>query len=218
MTKQDPLGPYRVKRDFSRTPEPKGGQPRDPRKKPRFVIHKHQARNLHYDLRLEVEGVLKSWAVPKGPSTDPQVKRLAVQTEDHPLEYIDFEGKIPQGEYGAGATIVWDTGTYRNLTEKAGEPIAMPAAITAGHVTIWLEGEKIRGGFALNRFRTGKQDQWLLVKMKDEEADPDEDPVATLPRSVLSGKTIEEASDGVPPRQPAQEKRKNRKTPKPPNS
>jgi DNA ligase D-like protein (predicted 3'-phosphoesterase) len=198
MTKADSLNPYHSKRDFSRTPEPEGGMSKARHKVPGFVIHKHKARNLHYDLRLEVDGALKSWAVPKGPSTDPGVKRLAVQTEDHPLEYIDFEGVIPEREYGAGATIVWDAGTYGNLTERDGEPIAMRAAITAGHVSVWLEGKKLRGGFALNRFRTGEKDQWLLVKMKDEEADPAYDPVATAPESVISGRTLEEVAKGVP--------------------
>lgn len=200
MTKVDSLKPYHSKRDFSRTPEPEGSKPTARRKNPSFVIHKHKARNLHYDLRLEVDGVLKSWAVPKGPSIDPRVKRLAVRTEDHPMEYMDFEGVIPEREYGAGATIVWDTGTFRNLTERDGGSVAMQAAITAGHVSIWLEGKKLRGGFALNRFRTGKKDQWLLVKMNDEGADPGHDPVATLPESVLSGRTLEEVAKGVPPK------------------
>ncbi|MBI4962823.1 MAG: DNA ligase [Desulfomonile tiedjei] len=195
MTKEDPLRPYRSKRDFSHTPEPKGGKPRPARKHPRFVIHKHQARNLHYDLRLEVDGVLKSWAVPKGPSTDPRVKRLAVVTEDHALEYIDFEGAIPEGDYGAGATIVWDAGTYKNMSEKDGLVVAMEDAIDRGHVSVWLDGNKLKGGFALKRFGTGKQDQWLLIKMKDEHADPDNDPVASRPESVLSGKTVEELTE-----------------------
>jgi DNA ligase D-like protein (predicted 3'-phosphoesterase) len=145
---------------------------------------------------LEVDGVLKSWAVPKGPSTDPGIKRLAVSTEDHSIKYIDFEGAIPEGEYGAGATIVWDTGTYRNLTENLGEPVAMQAAITQGHVSVWLEGKKLKGGFGLNRFRASEQDLWLLVKMKDEEANPDEDPVASQPESVLSGRTVEDVAKG----------------------
>jgi DNA ligase D-like protein (predicted 3'-phosphoesterase) len=197
MTQEDPLKPYRSRRDLSRTPEPEGAKPRPRSEKARFVVHKHQARTLHYDLRLEVGGVLKSWAVPKGPSTDPRIKRLAVPTEDHPLEYIDFEGAIPEGEYGAGATIAWDTGTYRNITEKDGKPVNMDTAIAIGHISVWLEGEKLRGGFALKRFSTGKRDQWLLVKMKDEQADPDNDPVTSQPQSVFTGRTIEEVSKEI---------------------
>ncbi len=108
-----------------------------------FVVQKHAARTLHYDFRLEVEGVLKSWAVPKGPSLNPQDKRLAVPTEDHPLEYADFEGTIPAGEYGAGTVMVWDFGTYRNITEKKGESIPMAEAVAHGHVKVWLEGKKL---------------------------------------------------------------------------
>ena len=111
---------------------------------PIFVIQKHAASHLHYDFRLEVDGVLKSWAIPKGPSTDPKDKRLAVPTEDHPLEYADFEGVIPAGEYGGGTVLVWDTGPYRNLTEKKGEAIPMGQAVAHGHVKVWLEGRNSR--------------------------------------------------------------------------
>jgi DNA ligase D-like protein (predicted 3'-phosphoesterase) len=185
------LKEYQEKRDFRRTPEPTGKQPRSSRE-PIFVVQKHAASHLHYDFRLEVEGVLKSWAIPKGPSTDPKDKRLAVPTEDHPLEYADFEGIIPAGEYGAGTVLVWDTGPYRNLTEKKGEAIPMPQAVAHGHVKVWLEGRKLQGGYALNRFKTGKDEAWLLVKVDDEAADPRRNPVATEPQSVLTGRTIEE--------------------------
>ncbi|MGA9755275.1 MAG: DNA polymerase ligase N-terminal domain-containing protein [Desulfobaccales bacterium] len=185
------LKDYLAKRDFSRTPEPAARKSRT-FPEPIFVIQKHAATHLHYDFRLEVDGVLKSWAVPKGPSTDPKDKRLAVPTEDHPLEYADFEGVIPAGEYGGGTVLVWDTGPYRNLTEKKGVAIPMGQAVAHGHIKVWLEGRKLKGGYALTRFRTGKDESWLLVKADDEAADPRGNPVATEPRSVLTGRTIEE--------------------------
>jgi DNA ligase D-like protein (predicted 3'-phosphoesterase) len=166
------------------------------------VIQKHDATTLHYDVRLEAGGVLKSWAVPKGPSTDPREKRLAVRTEDHPLEYADFEGMIPDGLYGAGPVIVWDTGTYRNLTERDGKPVPSERAVEDGHVVVWLEGHKLRGGYALTRTPIGRdrREKWLLVKMKDEEADARRNPISTQPESVLSGDRIE---DLIPPRHEA---------------
>jgi len=187
----DSLKKYQEKRDFRRTPEP-AGQAAGASPEPIFVIQKHAASHLHYDFRLEVDGVLKSWAIPKGPSTDPKDKRLAVPTEDHPLEYADFEGVIPEGEYGGGTVMVWDTGTYRNLTEKKGVPVSMAQGVTHGHVKFWLEGRKLKGGYALTRFRTGKDESWLLVKADDPEADAGRNPVAAEPRSALSGRTIEE--------------------------
>ena len=125
------------------------------RKQPIFVIQKHDATTLHYDFRLEVDGVLKSWAVPKGPSTDPRDKRLAMPVENHSLSYGDFEGVIRRG-YGAGAVIVWDTGTYRNLSDTP-----MGEALAAGHATFWLEGRKLSGGWTLQRIANGKR--WLLI-------------------------------------------------------
>ena len=190
MTKAN-LKDYLEKRDFSRTPEPEGKGPRSSRD-PIFVIQKHAASHLHYDFRLEVDGVLKSWAIPKGPSTDPKDKRLAVPTEDHPMEYADFEGVIPEGEYGGGTVLVWDTGPYRNVTEKKGESIPMDQAVAHGHVKVWLEGKKLKGGYALTRFRTGKDESWLLVKADDEAADATRNPVVTEPQSALSGRTLEE--------------------------
>lgn len=153
-----------------------------------FVVHKHAARTQHYDFRLEVGGVLTSWAVPKGPSVDPSVKRLAIRVDDHPLAYGNFEGVIPESQYGAGAVIVWDTGTYRNL----GEDVSIEQALAAGHAAIWLEGEKLRGGWTLQRVATGEEERWLLIKRKDEEADARRNPVSTQPESVLSGRTIED--------------------------
>jgi DNA ligase D-like protein (predicted 3'-phosphoesterase) len=190
---RDSLKDYQEKRDFKRTPEPEGG-PGPGSQVPIFVIQKHAARRLHYDFRLEVDGVLKSWAIPKGPSTDPQDKRLAVPTEDHPLAYAGFEGVIPEGEYGGGTVLVWDTGTYRNLTEKKGAAIPMGQGLAHGHVKVWLEGNKLKGGYALTRFKTGKDESWLLVKADDGEADPRRNPVADEPGSVLTGRTIEEIS------------------------
>lgn len=187
------LKDYREKRDFGVTPEPAGDKGPASRE-PIFVIQKHAASHLHYDFRLEVDGVLKSWAIPKGPSTDPKDKRLAVPTEDHPLSYADFEGVIPAGEYGGGTVLVWDTGVYRNLTEKKGEAIPMGQAVAHGHVKVWLKGAKLRGGYALSRFKTGQDESWLLVKVDDETADARRNPVATEPQSVLTGRTIEEIS------------------------
>ncbi len=191
VVKKDTLKTYHDKRDFKRTSEPRGRK-KSASKKPIFVIQKHDARRLHYDFRLEADGVLKSWAVPKGPSTDPSEKRLAVPTEDHPMEYAIFEGTIPEGEYGAGTVIVWDAGTYRNLTEKGGKAVPITEAIDKGHIIVWLDGKKLRGGYALTRFRTGKGDSWLLVKMRDRERDAGKDLLGSRPESVLSGKTIEE--------------------------
>jgi DNA ligase D-like protein (predicted 3'-phosphoesterase) len=191
------LDQYHKKRDFKRTPEPSGGgRRRGKSKEPMFVIQKHRARSLHYDFRLEVDGVLASWAVPKGPSTDPRDKHLAVHVEDHPLEYGSFEGTIPKGEYGAGSVIVWDTGTYRNITEKDGKEVPVKEAIENGHLTIWLEGKKLEGGYALTR--TGRdrgRERWILVKKNDEFADRRRNPVSTQPESVLSGKTVEEMAE-----------------------
>lgn len=189
----DDLEAYREKRDFTRSPEPEGAAD-VVNEQPIFVIQKHDARSLHYDFRLEVNGVLKSWAVPKGPSADPSVKRLAVATEDHPLEYALFEGIIPDGEYGAGAVIVWDKGHYVNVTEKKGHRVNIEDALDHGHVTVWLEGVRLKGAYSLNRFRTGKQAQWLLIKVKDEHADS-RDLLNEIRDSVLTGRTLEELSD-----------------------
>lgn len=157
---------------------------------PRFVIQQHAARTMHYDFRLEVGGVLKSWAVPKGPSTDPREKRLAVQVEDHSLSYRHYEGVISEGSYGAGAVIVWDSGTYENRTERNGRTISMRRALRDGHVVVWLEGEKVRGAYTLHRLRDGGN--WLLIKRRDEGADARRNPVRTQPESVLSGRTVEQ--------------------------
>lgn len=186
LMKEDRLKTYQEKRDFGVSPEPKGGAARPGENI--FVVQKHRARSLHYDLRLEVDGVLRSWAVPRGPSLDPREKRLAVETEDHPIEYASFEGTIPEGQYGAGSVIVWDTGTYKNMTEKDGGAVPMSEALGKGHAAFWLEGKKLKGGFALTRTQRG----WILVKMRDNLADSSRDILKEETRSVKSGRTVEE--------------------------
>jgi DNA ligase D-like protein (predicted 3'-phosphoesterase) len=156
---------------------------------PRFVIQQHHATSMHWDFRLEVDGTFKSWAVPKGPSTHPRDKRLAMAVDDHSIEWGDFEGTIGEGEYGGGPVIVWDRGTYENLRDES-----MEEALAAGHASFWLEGEKLRGGWSLRR-TDGRR--WLLVKRRDEHADSG-DPVSTRPESVVSGRTIEGVRKGVP--------------------
>lgn len=193
MSAARPLEEYLAKRDFSMTSEPSGDESWKPQEGPPFVIQKHDASNLHYDFRLQVGDVLKSWAVPKGFSTDPSEKRLAIPTEDHPLAYADFEGLIPEDEYGGGAVLVWDAGPYRNLkTDDSGEPVPLADQIEDGHLTVWLEGEKVRGGYALTRTFRGDDERWLLVKMDDEGADARRNPVSTEPDSVLTGRSVEE--------------------------
>jgi DNA ligase D-like protein (predicted 3'-phosphoesterase) len=145
-----------------------------------FVVQEHRATAHHYDLRLEVDGVMRSWAVPKGPSLDPAAKRLAVEVEDHGLGHNDFEGRL-----GDGGVIVWDRGTY-----EQGGRVAWPEAIERGHAVFVLHGEKLRGGFALQRTRPGAKPQWLLIKRRDDEAQPGSDIVAERPESVVSGRTL----------------------------
>lgn len=193
---EDRLRRYKEKRDFGHTAEPSGGSRRSRGR--RFVIQKHDATSLHYDFRLEVDGVLRSWAVPKGLSTDPRDKRLAMPTEDHPMDYIDFEGVIPKGQYGGGPVIVWDTGTFENTTTRKGESIDIADALDAGHATVWLVGQKLTGGYAITRVAKGKGERWLVVKMRDEAADARRNPVSTQPESVLSGVTIEDLAHGEP--------------------
>jgi DNA ligase D-like protein (predicted 3'-phosphoesterase) len=186
------LSEYRSKRRPRRTLEPSGRHRGTRRREPRFVVQKHSASSLHYDFRLEVGGVLKSWAVPKGPSTDPREKRLAMAVEDHPLDYAEFEGVIPEGQYGAGAVIVWDTGPYRNLTEREGKRVPLARALDEGHAVVDLQGEKLRGGYVLRRLDDGRRERWLLIKKRDAAADARRNPVSTEPKSVLSGLTVEQ--------------------------
>jgi DNA ligase D-like protein (predicted 3'-phosphoesterase) len=145
-----------------------------------FVVQEHQATAHHYDLRLQVDGVMRSWAVPKGPSLDPAAKRLAVQVEDHGLDHNDFEGTL-----GDGGVIVWDRGTY-----EQGGRVAWPEALERGHAVFVLHGEKLRGGFALQRTRPGAKPQWLLIKRRDDEARPGSDIVSERPESVIGGRTL----------------------------
>lgn len=187
------LTEYAYKRKFEKTPEPEPGLHR--RKSGLvFVVHKHAARALHYDLRLELEGVLKSWAVPKGPSLDPSVKRLAVMVEDHPLEYKDFEGLIPEGNYGAGSVIIWDRGFYHHPSARddAESEKLLLDGLRKGNMKLVLEGEKLHGEFAL--VKTGKDGKsWLLLKKKDRNAAKGD--ILKENRSVVSHKTLEEMLD-----------------------
>lgn len=188
----DKLKNFRDKRDFDRAAEPSGSRGRH-RGGRRFVIQKHDASSLHYDYRLEIDGVLVSWAVPRGLSTDPAEKRLAIQTEDHPLDYIDFEGVIPEGDYGAGPILLWDTGPYRNPRAARGRSsVGMEKALEGGLVEVWLEGEKLRGGYALKRTDDGEKPRWLVIKMRDDEADARRNPVSTELESVKMGREPDE--------------------------
>jgi bifunctional non-homologous end joining protein LigD len=197
---RDPLAPYRGKRDFGRTPEPSGTAAPEPSgaagvpaagEARRFVVQRHRASRLHYDFRLEIDGVLVSWAVPKGPTLDPGVRRAAFHVEDHPLDYFDFEGVIPRGEYGGGDVIVWDAGTW--TPDEAGDPPDPGRAVADGELHLDMVGEKLRGRFVLVRTRTdasGKS-EWLLLHKHDEYAS-DGWNAEDHPRSVLSGRTNDE--------------------------
>ena len=185
------LATYKSKRDLKRSPEPPAQKGKKKYKKRIFVIQKHDARAHHYDFRIEVHGVLKSWAVPKGPSTDPRVKHLAVKTEDHPYGYAQFEGVIPEGHYGAGPVMIWDKGTYVPIKDSA-----IADDIKEGHVEIFLHGHKIKGGYALIRMGLPTSKNWLLIKMKDEYADARRKPTKTQNRSVVSNRTIKQIEKG----------------------
>src|SRR5919201_5251438 len=180
------LDVYNAKRDFKITPEPPPDAARPRQAGPlTFMVHKHHARRLHYDLRLEMEGVLASWSVPKGPSYDPNQKRLAIQTEDHPLEYGNFEGRIPDGEYGAGDSLIWDRGTYEVV--PPGTPSEQRKK---GHLRARFHGSKLDGEWHLVRTggMQGTKSQWLMFKAKDGKENPRYDVVAERPESVVSGR------------------------------
>lgn len=193
--KSDHLHTYREKRDFTKTSEPAGTERGTRKSKAHaYLIQKHEARNLHFDFRLEHEGVLKSWAIPRGPSMDPGDKRLAVRTEDHPLEYGSFEGSIPKGQYGGGTVMLWDEGTW--------EPLADPdEGFKEGKLKFIVHGKRLHGAFALVRLRsdTGRKqgkENWLLIKEKDEYARPGEggDLIESQLTSVRSEREMEEIS------------------------
>ncbi|WP_309096654.1 DNA polymerase ligase N-terminal domain-containing protein [Streptomyces sp.] len=201
MADRDRLREYRGERDFERTGEPRGsGASRADR--PRFVVQIHDASTMHFDFRLQVGDVLKSWSIPKGPSADPKDKRLAVPTEDHPLEYERFEGVIPRGEYGGGTVIVWDHGTYEPLShDRGGRPVDFAESLEHGHATFRLHGSKLRGAYALTRFRGGRggagEEAWLLVKRAGDTGGPGA-PDPRRARSAKSGRTLGQvASDAA---------------------
>lgn len=202
MTSRKALADYHRRRDFSKTAEPKGEHRERDGDRPSFVVQIHDATALHFDFRLEVDGVLKSWAVPKGPSGDPRDKRLAMPTEDHPLEYREFEGVVAEGGYGAGTVIVWDEGTYRNLsTEKGGQGIPFAEALGRGHASFRLDGRKLHGSYSLTRIRTGhggEREAWLLVKHAGRRASAHGTPDPRRARSARTGHTLKQvaASDG----------------------
>ena len=184
---------YKKKRSFTKTPEPTGGKGKG--KQLHFVIQKHAASRLHYDFRLEMEGVLKSWAVPKGPSLKPSDKRLAMLVEDHPYDYKDFEGVIPEGNYGAGTVIIWDQGTYEPLESggtKAAQEEILLKGFHAGNLKFRLNGGKLKGEYVLIRTRGRAENAWLLIKHRDEHA-TDSD-ITEDDQSVVSGKTLEEVA------------------------
>jgi bifunctional non-homologous end joining protein LigD len=191
------LAEYRRKRDFSRTAEPRGGTA-PAKQKLAFVIQKHAASHLHYDLRLELDGVMKSWAVPKGPSLDPSVKRLAMQVEDHPIEYNKFEGTIPKGEYGGGTVMLWDRGTYHYGGSDPDPLNALRHGYKKGDFKFVLNGKRLRGSWVLVRTRRGEEGraQWLLIKHRDEYAVPASDVTGEYQTSVATGRTMEEIASG----------------------
>src|ERR1700758_2164145 len=191
------LSRYRSMRDFTKTAEPSGAEAVQPSSQLRFVIQKHAATRLHYDFRLELDGVFKSWAVTRGPSDDPADKRLAVEVEDHPLDYGDFEGTIPSGEYGGGTVQLWDRGYWVPEGEESPEK-----ALQSGDLKFTLVGDKLQGSWVLvriknDRYGNGKRTNWLLIKHRDEFARPgDHDGVLEEDRSVASGRPMEQIKEG----------------------
>ncbi|WP_291101282.1 MULTISPECIES: DNA polymerase ligase N-terminal domain-containing protein [unclassified Flavobacterium] len=185
------LSKYNRKRDFDSTTEPKG-EIKKSKNELIFVVQKHAASHLHYDFRLEMNGVLKSWAIPKGPSMNPEEKRLAILVEDHPYVYKDFEGIIPEGNYGAGTVIVWDNGTYTLADEHDKDEVEskLKEGLQKGHLSFILNGKKLKGEFALVKLKIKQKNAWILIKKNDEYAN-DAD-ILLKNKSVISNSTLEE--------------------------
>lgn len=191
---EERLAGYHANRDTKRSGEPRDGQKTSD--KATFVVQRHDTSTLHFDFRLQIGDVLASWAVPKGPSLDPRDKRLATRTEDHPLEYANFEGAIPEGQYGAGTVIIWDTGTFVNRTKRNGKPVTVNEGLANGHLKFELKGCKLTGGFALTHTTMGGDERnWMLVKIKDQTADRRRNPTSTQNESVRTGRTNEELAE-----------------------
>ncbi len=188
---------YHKKSDFGKTFEPAGNFKKKKSKELIFAIQKHAASHLHYDVRLEIDNVLVSWAVPKGPSTNPADKRLAMMTEDHPLEYATFEGVIPEGEYGAGTIMVWDIGTFTNIKEKNGKIIPLRECLRRGQIEVFLEGKKLHGGYVLVRTGDSESKKWLFIKMHDEYAGKPKNPLLNKPKSALTNRTMKQIAKEV---------------------
>ncbi|HEY2067751.1 MAG TPA: DNA polymerase ligase N-terminal domain-containing protein [Gemmatimonadaceae bacterium] len=189
-----PLAEYNRKRDFSRTAEPAGKVPKRTARALHFVVQKHAASHLHYDFRLELDGVMKSWAVPKGPSLDPSVRRLAMEVEDHPISYNTFEGTIPAGEYGGGTVMLWDRGTYE--AADGGGLESLRRGYEKGDLKFILHGERLRGSWVLVRMQRPGRPQWLLIKHRDDEADPARDVTEEESTSVVSDRSMDEIAAG----------------------
>ena len=201
---REQLAEYRRKRDFGRTAEPEGGARRKKAaKRLEFVLQKHAASHLHFDLRLELDGVMKSWAVPKGPAPDPSIKRLAMQVEDHPMEYNSFEGTIPEGEYGGGTVMLWDRGWYE--PEKGGGEDGVREGYRKGDLKVVFHGQRMHGSWVLVRTRgwgggSGSKPSWLLIKHRDEHAEPGDALVERHVTSVASKRTMEQIGGATKPR------------------
>ena len=189
-----PLAEYNAKRDFTRTTEPAGKIPKARGRSLQFVIQKHAASHLHYDFRLELDGVMKSWAVPKGPSLDPTVRRLAMEVEDHPISYNTFEGTIPKGEYGGGTVMLWDRGTYE--ADDGGGAESLRRGYEKGELRFVMHGKRLRGGFVLAKLRRPGRPQWLLIKRRDEHADPDREVTEEETTSVVTKRTMDQIASG----------------------